>query len=94
MARDGSNIEQLTSDERVNWFPHVSPDGQRIAYVSFPPGTLGHPADRNVIVRMMEKDGRVRDLVHLFGGQGTMNVTSWAPDSRRFAYVAYPIDGD
>ena len=94
MARDGSNVEQLTSDERVNWFPHVSPDGQRIAYVSFPPGTLGHPADRNVIVRLIENDGRVRDLVHLFGGQGTMNVGSWAPDSRRLAYVAYPIDGD
>jgi Tol biopolymer transport system component len=94
MTRDGSNVEQLTTDERVNWFPHVSPDGQRVAYVSFPPGTLGHPADRNVIVRLIEKDGRVRDLVHLFGGQGTMNVASWAPDSRRLAYVAYPIDGD
>jgi TolB protein len=94
MARDGSKVEQLTSDERVNWFPHVSPDGQRIAYVSFPPGTLGHPADRKVIIRLIEADGTVRDVVHLFGGQGTMNVESWAPDSRRFAYVAYPIDGD
>jgi hypothetical protein len=24
------------------------------------------------------------------GGQGTINVNSWAPDSRRFAYVSYP----
>jgi TolB protein len=94
MARDGSTIEQLTSDERVNWFPHVSPDGDRVAYVSFPPGTLGHPADKDVIIRLIEKDGEVRDLVHLFGGQGTMNVASWAPDSRRLAYVAYPVDGD
>jgi TolB protein len=94
MGRDGSNVEQLTNDERVNWFPHVSPDGQRVAYASFPSGTLGHPADRNVIVRLIENDGRVSDLVHLFGGQGTMNVGSWAPDNRRLAYVAYPIDAE
>ncbi|MFV0251977.1 MAG: TolB family protein [Beutenbergiaceae bacterium] len=90
MAPDGSGIEQLTSDERVNWFPHVSPDGSRIAYISFPPDTLGHPADKDVILRLIE-DGSSRDLVHLFGGQGTINVASWAPDSRRLAYVAYPI---
>ncbi|HEY3339773.1 MAG TPA: biopolymer transporter Tol [Propionicimonas sp.] len=91
MRPDGSQVEQLTFDERVNWFPHISPDGQRIAYISFPPGTLGHPADLDVIVRVIEPDGSERDLVHLFGGQGTINVHSWAPDSRRFAYVAYPF---
>jgi Tol biopolymer transport system component len=92
MRLDGSGVEQLTSDERVNWFPHVSPDGARIAYVSFPAGTLGHPEDKDVIVRLIEADGTVRDVAHLFGGQGTINVPSWAPDSRRFAYVAYPVD--
>jgi len=91
MAPDGSNVEQLTSDDRVNWFPHVSPDGQRISYVSFPPGTLGHPPDLDVLVRLIEPDGTIRDLVDLFGGQGTMNVASWAPDSRSLAYVAYPV---
>lgn len=87
---DGATIEQLTHDERVNWFPHVAPDGSRIAYISFPTGTIGHPSDRDVILRIIEEDGSVRDLVHLFGGQGTINVASWAPDSRRLAYVAYP----
>jgi TolB protein len=90
MTRDGATIEQLTHDERVNWFPHVSPDGERLAFISFPPGTLGHPEDLDVSVRLIESDGTVRDLVHLFGGQGTLNVASWAPDSRRLAYVAYP----
>jgi TolB protein len=93
MAPDGSDIEQLTSNERVNWFPHPSPDGTRLAYISFPPGTLGHPADKDVVIHLME-DGAVRDLVHLSGGQGTLNVASWAPDSRRLAYVAYPHDVD
>ncbi len=88
---DGGAPEQLTDDERVNWFPHPSPDGRRVAYVSFPPGTLGHPADREVIVRLREEDGSVRDLMALFGGQGTMNVPSWSPDGGSLAFVAYPI---
>lgn len=92
MRADGTGIEQLTSDERVNWFPHASPDGQSIVYLSYPPGTLGHPPDKDVILRFMRPDGSgQRDITRFFGGQGTINVNSWAPDSRRFAYVAYPI---
>jgi Tol biopolymer transport system component len=97
MRPDGSGAEQVTHDERVNWFPHISPDASRVVYVSFPPGTLGHPADLDVVIRLLELDdagaasGSARDLVRLFGGQGTINVPSWAPDSRRFAYVAYPL---
>ncbi|MEV8376756.1 biopolymer transporter Tol [Kribbella sp. NPDC056861] len=84
-------VEQLTFDERVNWFPHPSPDGSRVAYVSFPPGTEGHPENvEDVRVRVLE-DGQVREVARLFGGQGTMNVPSWSPDGRQFAYVAYPI---
>jgi len=91
MAADGTDIRQLTHDERVNWFPHQSPDASRIAYVSFPAGTLGHPANvADVRIRILEADGATRELVSLFGGQGTMNVPSWSPDGRRLAYVDYP----
>lgn len=94
MRPDGTGIEQLTYDERVNWFPHVSPDSSRLAYVSFPPGTEGHPADKDVIVRLCAADGTgIRDLARVFGGQGTMNVHSWSPDGRSIAYVDYPVDG-
>ena len=91
MRLDGSGIEQLTRDERVNWFPHLSPDGTQVVYISFPAMTLGHPADLDVVLRLLGPHGVGTDLVHLFGGQGTMNVPSWAPDSTRFAYVAYPL---
>lgn len=91
MRPDGTGIEQLTFDDRVNWFPHVSPDGRWIVYLSYPWGTTGHPADKPVILRLMPaQGGPSRDLAAFNGGQGTINVNSWAPDSRRFAFVAYP----
>jgi TolB protein len=97
MRRDGSGLQQLTFDERVNWFPHPSPDGSQLAYVSFAPGTLGHPADVEVIIRLTGSDGGTcRDLVTAFGGQGTMNVPSWSPDSNQLAFVEYqsgPLSG-
>lgn len=92
MRPDGSGVEQLTHDSRVNWFPHLSPDGQRMAYISFPEGTLGHPADKEVILRLANPDGTgISDLDTFNGGQGTINVPSWAPESRRLAYVRYPV---
>lgn len=92
MRPDGSGVEQLTFDSRVNWFPHVAPDGRHVVYLSYPEGTQGHPANKDVTLRLMRPDGSGRrDLVPLLGGQGTINVNSWAPDSARFAYVAYPI---
>jgi TolB protein len=89
---DGTGLERLTFDDRVNWFPHFAPDGRLAVYLSYPPGTKGHPADLPVQLRLVE-DGdwrAARTVVALPGGQGTINVNSWAPDSRRFAYVDYP----
>lgn len=89
---DGSGLEQMTNDERVNWFPHPSPDGAHIAYLAYEAGTSGHPANKTVDLRLMPAaGGRPRVLKTLFGGQGSLNVPSWAPDSRRFAYVRYEI---
>ncbi|MFM2056547.1 MAG: hypothetical protein RLY71_932 [Pseudomonadota bacterium] len=94
MRPDGRAVEQLTRDERVNWFPHLSPDGRWMLYLSYPPGTLGHPANREVIIRIAPAEGGPStDLAHLLGGQGTLNVNSWAPDSEHFAWVAYPPIG-
>ncbi|WP_214651123.1 TolB family protein [Brachybacterium halotolerans] len=90
---DGTGIEQLTFDERVNWFPHIAPTGDVAVYLSFPPGTVGHPADRPVELRMVDVDDWTRPttLLALDGGQGTINVPSWAPDGSAFAFVDYPF---
>ncbi|QKJ21048.1 hypothetical protein HQM25_02510 [Microbacterium hominis] len=98
---DGSALEQLTADERVNWFPHLTAAGDRAVYLSFPPGTEGHPADREVELKLVdlaasagarEAWGAASTVVRLFGGQGTINVNSWAPDGHRLAFVDYPVD--
>lgn len=89
---DGTGVQQLTFDDRVNWFPHVAPGGGDLVYVSFEPGVLGHPENHDVLIRRIDADGgEPTDLVALFGGQGTMNVASWSPGGTRFAYVEYPL---
>lgn len=93
MGRDGAGAERLTHSETVDWFPHLSPDGTKAAYLSYPPGTRGHPADLWVTLNLVSDDwGRPTPVARIFGGQGTINVNSWSPDSRSFAFVAYPME--
>jgi Tol biopolymer transport system component len=89
----GGEPERLVASDTVDWFPHLSPDGQFASYISFPAGTLGHPENFDVEVKVVRTDdwGRIVHSWRLFGGQGTINVNSWAPDSRRFAFVACPL---
>ncbi|HUB78168.1 MAG TPA: hypothetical protein VMB03_05185 [Bryobacteraceae bacterium] len=93
MKPDGSEQEQVTPDDGFhNWFAHVSPDGTRIAFVTFSKDVPAdqHPPDKEVMVRMMNlADRKITVLAKLFGGQGTMNVNSWSPDSRKLAFVTY-----
>lgn len=91
---DGTGLAQLTFDERVNWFPHVAPTGDVAVYLSYPPGTTGHPADLPVELRLVSVDAwqEPTTLVALDGGQGTINVPSWAPDGSAFAFVDFPFD--
>lgn len=93
---NGGDLEQLVVSDTVDWFPHLSPDGEHAAYISFPTGTLGHPADLNVEIKIVHVQDWSTPLhtIALFGGQGTINVNSWSPDGRRFAYVSYPLSAD
>ena len=90
---DGSELEQLTFDDRVNWFPHIAPTGDVVVYLSYPEGTTGHPADHAVELRLISVDNwqAPTTLAAFNGGQGTINVPSWAPDGSAFAFVDYPL---
>ena len=92
MKPDGSAQEQVTRDDFNNWFAHPSPDGKWIVFLSYEKGVQGHPANQNVWLRLMPiGGGPIQELARLFGGQGTINVPSWSPDSRNVAFVSYEL---
>ncbi|CAD5991432.1 PD40 domain-containing protein [Agreia sp. COWG] len=92
MRRDGAELTRVTHDDRVNWFPHPSPDGHHVLYLSYPRGTTGHPPNLDVELRLIElASGEARTVASFYGGQGSTNVPGWSPDGRRVAYVAYPV---
>lgn len=91
MKPDGSNQEQLTQDEFNNWFPHLSPDGRWVVFLSFTGDVRAddHPFYQRVYLqRMPAAGGPPKVIAYLYGGQGTINVPSWSPDSRRVAFVS------
>jgi TolB protein len=90
MRADGADQTQVTSDEFNNWFPHASPDGKWLVFLSYEKDVKGHPENKDVMLRIMPlAGGQIQVLAKLFGGQGTINVPSWSPDSRRLAFVSY-----
>jgi Tol biopolymer transport system component len=93
MPDAGGPMERLVTSDTVDWFPHLSPDSRFAAYISFPAGTQGHPADLDVEVRVVATEDWSTPLQRYrpFGGQGTVNVNSWSPDSARFAFIGYPL---
>jgi TolB protein len=92
MRADGSQQEQLISDDFNNWFPHISPDGEWMVFLSYDKTVNGHPENKDVALRLMSlADKKVTVLAKLFGGQGTINVPSWSPDSKQVAFVSYQL---
>ncbi len=94
MHTDGSNPEQLTFDENSNWFAHPSPDNKWIVYISYTSDEKqSHLFGKQVILRLMNLETKaIKDITPVFyGGQGTINVPSWSPDSKKLAFVAYSV---
>ncbi len=91
MRPDGSNQEQVTHDQYNNWFPHISPDGKWIVIISFPEdiNPADHPYYQQCYLRLLPIDGGAPKVIaYVYGGQGTINVPSWSPDSQRIAFVS------
>ena len=96
MHPDGGAQEQVTSDNLNNWFPHISPDGKWLVFLSYGNEVEGHPENKDVMLRIVplkddKVDGKIEVLAKLFGGQGTINVPSWSPDSKQLAFVSYQL---
>jgi len=92
MRPDGSGPEPVTNDGLNNWFPHLSPDGKWIVFITFPKDIdpSDHPYYQHVYLRLMPVEGGTppRVIAYVYGGQGTINVPSWSPDGRRLAFVS------
>ena len=91
MDPDGKNHTQLTDDQFSNWFAHPSPDGKYVVYLSYLQDQgESHPPMKEVALKLMDLKSRmVKTLATFTGGQGTINVPSWSPDSKHFAFVSY-----
>ena len=92
MKTDGSEQEQITQDDQENWFPHLSPNGLLMVFLTYDKGAGDHPENKDVALRVMDlKTGKIDVLARLFGGQGTINVSSWSPNSQYLAFVSYQV---
>jgi len=92
MKPDGSDQEQVTFDDFQNWFAHPSPDGKQLIMISYPKEVPAgsHPHNQRVMLRVMPANGgEIKCKAFLYGGQGTINVPSWSPDSKKVAFVSY-----
>jgi Tol biopolymer transport system component len=93
MKTDGSEQIQITpADEFGDWFPHPSPDGKWLVFLSYDKNVVGHPPNKDTVLRIIPLGGgEPRILATLFGGQGTINVPSWSADSKKVAFVSYRL---
>jgi Tol biopolymer transport system component len=92
MHADGTQPEQVTHDDFNNWTPHPSPDGKSVLILSYDKGITGHPANKDVALRILNvSNGQIRGLVNIIGGSGSDNTPCWAPDSAHLAFVSYQM---
>jgi TolB protein len=96
MLFNGRAERQVTRDGLQDWFPHVSPDGRWVAFLSYERDVEpdDHPFYKQVYIRLLPVGGSAepRIIAYVYGGQGTINVPSWSPDSQRLAFISYSAE--
>ena len=95
MNVDGSEQLHMVKEDANCWFPHVSPNGHWVVYIAYDKNDVNagdHPPNKHVELRLISAaGGGSKTIVKLFGGQGTLNVNSWAPDNQTIAFVSYRL---
>lgn len=92
MQADGNNPTQIIYSAHSDWFPHPSPDGTKLIFLRYLEDQgQAHPFGRDVLIMLLDLiSGETRAITEVFyGGQGSLNVPCWAPDSSGFAFVSY-----
>ena len=89
MKPDGKSKEQLTDDEYQNWFPHLSPDGKWMAFLSYLPDVKAddHPFYKHIYLRLMPAGGG--KPLHLPATPAGLCLRAKAPDQS-----SYPARAD
>lgn len=92
MDADGSNAMQIVESPHSDWFPHPSPDGKQLVFLRYlEDQQQAHPFGRDVQLMLLDLTNHQLSQATqvFFGGQGTINVPSWSPDSSELAFVSY-----
>lgn len=85
----GKAVVYPSSGDYVNCFPRESPDGTQVAVLSYERGTLGCPAGKEVLLRVISKaDGKAKVLARFVGGPETLGDSPWSADGKSLEFVS------
>ena len=78
----------------ADWFPHPSHPGKLVVFLSYDRSVEGHPPNKDVVSAADADRGRRAEGrgEAVRAARARLNVPSWSPDSRRFAFVSYRLD--
>ncbi len=86
---DGSDVTQMTHNLDHARFPHVSPNGKWVTYISFPhDSNPKEPAAfQSVTLKILPTDGGSdKTIAYFIGGKGSFENYAWSPDSKSLVF--------